>query len=720
MSPLAFLVPAFLAGVAAIVVPILVHLTRKQRSQTQPFPSLMFLEKVPYRDESKRQIHHWLLLVLRALVVVLLVGAFARPFFDRADLTAGTVAGPREVVVLLDRSWSMGVEDRWETARAAALDVTQRLGPLDRVSLVLFARSASLVVRSSPDPSQLRAALETATVGSEATRYGPGLKLAQTILEESELPARELVVIGDFQRAGWTGEEGVYLPAGTVVTPVPVGGERVENLAVAGVSLSRQLFSGRERITPTARVTRVGGDGPVTLAAVLELDGREVQRAEVTVPADGAAQVAFQPFTLEEHHTRGTVRVGEDLLLPDNAHHFVLSPGTATGVLLLGDNPGQAANATRSALFLQRALEITAEGEFDVLLRAGAPTAADLDGKRVVVLHDRPFPEGATGRALREWVEAGGGLLVALGERSSWPADQLDLLPGRLGAVQDRSGARGTRLSELDYDHPVFEVFAGPRSGDFTGARFFRARSLEVTQGDGEGDEVRVLARFDDGSVALAERQMGEGRVLVWTSTLDAYWNDLALQPVFLPFVHQLVRHVSGRSEAVPYFLAGQVLDVSDTRAMVTAGLGEAATALAAAEELVAISPGGQTVPLLTGEGPRFLTLEQQGFYEIRPPGDRDVRPLAVGVNVELPEADLAPMDQEEMVAAITSGAPQAGPAANRPEGRDLAREDQEKRQGLWRFLLVAAFIVLVLETAVSNRISRSFGRRGVHANASA
>src|SRR5690606_23911968 len=101
-----------------------------------------------------------------------------------------------------------------------------------------------------------------------------------------------------------------------------------------------------------------------------------------------------------------------------------------------------------------------------------------------------------------------------------------------------------------------------PRSGDFTSARFLRARALNVD------DSARVLARFDDGRVALAERRVGQGRVLVWTSTLDTYWNDLALQPVFLPLVHQVVRYASGRGEVVPSYLAGQVIDVTDARAM--------------------------------------------------------------------------------------------------------------------------------------------------------
>ena len=715
MPPLAFLVPAFLAGVLAVVIPILVHLTRKQRSRVEPFPSLMFLEKVPFQAESRRKIHHWFLLFLRALAVALVVGAFARPFLDRSELSAGTVGGPREVVILLDRSWSMEALDRWDRAVDAAREVVGRLGPLDRASLVLFARSASVAVRSTADRSRLLAALDTARPGSEGTRYAPGLKLAQAILEETELPAGELVMVGDFQRVGWSGEEGVRLPAGTVVTPVAVGGGGLDNLAVAGVTLSRQRFSGRERVTPTVRVTRVGGDAPRSVEAVLELDGREAQRREVTLPANGAAQVAFQPLTLEDGHTRGSVRVGDDPLARDNVHHFVLTPGTATGVLLVGEAGGGGAGASRSVLYLRRALEISDEGSFDVALRAGGPSAEDLRGRRVVVLHDRPFPSGAEGRALRAFVEGGGGLVVALGERSAWPADQADLLPGRLGAALDRSGERGSRLGALDHDHEVFEVFAGPRSGDFTSARFFRARALDVADEEG----VRVVARFDDGSVALAERRVGEGRVLVWTSTLDAFWNDLALQPVFLPFVHQLVRHASGRAESVPWFVAGQVLDVTDARAMATAGLGDAALALAEEAERVAISPSGTSLPLASGEGPHFLALEEQGFYEIRRPGSAAGRPLAVAVNVELEEADLTPLDVAEVVASIGSGpaAPEASGA--RPGGRDLGREDQERRQSLWRLLLVAAFIVLAVETAVSNRISAASARRGVHARAS-
>jgi hypothetical protein len=205
--------------------------------------------------------------------------------------------------------------------------------------------------------------------------------------------------------------------------------------------------------------------------------------------------------------------------------------------------------------------------------------------------------------------------------------------------------------------------------------------------------------------------------VLVWTSTLDAFWNDLVQQPVFLPFIHQLVRYVSGRTQTVAAFTAGQVLDVSDATAMATAGLGEVSDALAGQEERVAVAPSGESRTLPPGEGPHFLSLEEQGVYDLRLPGESGVRPLAVAVNVDLAEGDLSRLDVEEVVASIAPRADEVD--SPRSEGRSAARlrlEDQERRQSLWRFLLVMAFVLLAVETFVSNRLSRVAGKRGSHA----
>jgi hypothetical protein len=167
----------------------------------------------------------------------------------------------------------------------------------------------------------------------------------------------------------------------------------------------------------------------------------------------------------------------------------------------------------------------------------------------------------------------------------------------------------------------------------------------------------------------------------------------------------------------VSSFAAGQILDLGDAAATATAGLDEVREALARGEERVAVHPSGATWVLAGGEDARFLRLEEQGIYQVRPPGDGEGRPLAVAVNVELGEADLASLDVEEVAASLAAGG--AGEAEPRREGARAARlrlEDRERRQSLWRFLLLAAAGLLAVETLVSNRVSSAGGRRGLHA----
>jgi len=704
---MSLLVPLFLLGLAGVAVPFVLHLTRRQRRNVVPFPSLMFLERIPYQEQRRRRIHYWFLLSLRALALALVAIAFARPFFEQDTLGLGENSGPREVVVLIDQSYSMEIGDHFDRALDEARAIFNELGPLDRASLVMFGQGARVVTRSTADRSQLTRALDTVRVGSSVTRFGPALKVAQTILEESGLPGGEVFLLTDFQRTGWTGGEGIRLPAGSKVTPIEVGEEMSDNIQVTDVALAREAVSGRERVTPTARLARRGGEQSTEVMVSLDIDGQELQSRPVTIPPNGSATVAFQPFTLSQPHTRGSVRVPDDDLSADDARHFVVSPGTA--LLMLVVEGGSAARD--ASLYLQRALAISEGRRFDIAFRrTNAVRPQDLDGTAGVIMNDANV-DGASAERLRSFVEDGGGLMLVLGPSSGWPASAADMLPGSIGPVQDRLQGCGGRLGFLEYGHPIFEAFSGPRSGDFTGAQFFRARDFTPA------DSATVLARFDDGSVALAELRYGRGTVLVWTSALDNFWNDLALQPVYLPFVHSIAEYVGGRTEALPWFVAGQVVDLADPEALETAGLVSAeAAGLVDGLDQMALTPSGQSVRLPAGEGPRYLRLEERGFYMVRPPGSNPDRPFVMPVNVELEESNLARIDAQELVAQVGTTAVGPSGGTDFEQASDMRMQDLERRQSLWRWILIAAFSLFVTETLLSNWVSRKAGAGGVAA----
>ena len=179
---MSFLAPLFLAGLTALAVPVIIHLINRERREVVPFPSLMFLQRIPYRSVRRQKLRHILLLVLRCLALAIVVMAFARPFVRRDTPLRAAASGARELVVLIDRSYSMGAGDHWSRAQAAARRAISGLGPTDRATLVAFDNEAAAVTPPSHDAATLTAAIAALQPSSEGTRYAPPLKLASQIL----------------------------------------------------------------------------------------------------------------------------------------------------------------------------------------------------------------------------------------------------------------------------------------------------------------------------------------------------------------------------------------------------------------------------------------------------------------------------------------------------------------------------------------------------------
>jgi len=679
---MSFIAPLFFVALAALAIPVLIHLIQREKKQVIRFPSLMFVQRVPYKSIQRRRVHNWLLLLVRLTALALIILAFARPFVEGQDLGAAAGGGAREVVILLDQSYSLGYADRWERAQTAASEAIDGLGPADRGSVVLFSSGAEIALRSAAasEHERLQAAVAVAAPTAGATRFAPALKVAGSILADSALPRREVVLVSDFQRGGWRGEEGVSLPAGSIVIPVLIaGGAEAPNIAVNAVSLARSTFSSQERVTVSAVVVNRGSAPLVGGQLALEIDGRSIQTEDVNVEAGGSASVTFAPVTIAGRFTRGTVRATPDALDADNVFHFVVSPAQPVGVVVV-DRGGTGS----AALYLTRALAIGDAPHFETTVRQpGNLSDADLSQASVVVLNDVAVP-AALGRRLARFVEAGGGLFVALGPRAAWPQD-VDILPAAVQQRVDRTSGEAARIGALEYGHAVFEPFRAPRSGDFSAARIYGYRAVEPEP------SAQVLARFAAGAPALLERQVGAGRVLLWTSTLDLSWSDLPLKPVFLPFIHRAARHLSAYTEPLPWSMVGQVLDAS---------FGESTFPVGGA---VVVTPSGQQVPL-DEEGSDVLELTEGGFYELRT-GTSESAAAVVASNVESVESDLTAMDPNEIVAAATTGA--SGGVQTSAAGVPLPPEAQERSQRLWWYLLCLGIVLLGADTLLSNRMSK-------------
>ncbi len=685
------LAPLFLAALAAVAVPVLVHLTDRDRRDVVRFPSLKFLRRLPFRQVRRQRIRHPFLFTLRTLAVVLLVLAFTRPLVG--GLSAGEGAGDsgREVVIALDVSYSMGYGDTWERAVEAVRGAVDALPGTARVSLLTFADDARATVAATTDHAAVTEALDALRPGSGRTRFAPMLELANEILLDSPNALRQVVLVSDFQAYAWDRTERTQLFSGAKLQAIDLSTADPANAMVAGVEL-RRSESGEEAAVVVVRLVNQGPSAVRNLGVRVEMNGQEVASGSVTIAASGNETLALGPIEPPAELARLAVRIDGDELAADDAFYLTLSPRPALPVLLVEPDDRQGAGS----LFLREALSIAEEPSFDVVVRSVERLRGeDVEAATVILLDECPFPGGSAGRALVEHVGAGAGLWVILGSRSqpeSWPEEARALLPGEWRKAVDRLDAGGVSLTSVDYDHPVFEVFSGPDDGNLAGPRFYRYRPIVP------GDGARALARYTDGATALAERRFGYGRVLLWGSPLDNRWSDLPIQPVFVPFVHQASRFLGAERAIEPWREAGEVLD-----------LREALAAEGTPQEMVVETPRGRRLRIASDGGEPLLPLKEAGFYEVDAGG---AATYPVAVNVDRAESDLTPLDVEVFVAAST--VLESTPAAQAIPLRRLAPEERERRQGVWWYLVLAALLLLAAEALWAHRLSRgAWHRRG-------
>ena len=121
-----FIAPWFLAGLAAVGLPIYFHLLKRHKTTPLPFASLMFFERRTQSSIKHRRLQYLLLFALRLAFIILLVLAFARPFIPSS--TVASAHGSRTLALCIDDSFSMKQGGRLEQARQDALKVIAGMG----------------------------------------------------------------------------------------------------------------------------------------------------------------------------------------------------------------------------------------------------------------------------------------------------------------------------------------------------------------------------------------------------------------------------------------------------------------------------------------------------------------------------------------------------------------------------------------------------------------
>lgn len=688
---MSFLTPLYILGLAAVAAPIVFHLIRRAPKGDVPFSSLMFLSATPPRLTRRSRLDNLLLLLLRAGALALLAFAFARPFLRQADhLDFGDVQ-ERRIALLLDTSASMRRGDLWRQAQAVAGQVIDDCRPTDQLALYCFDRnwrplltfSESATLDLARRQTVARAHLERLQPTWGGTNLGEALVNTVAAIEDvadtseriAHMP-RRVVLVSDLSQGSRLDALGDLEWPRDVELDIKTVSDSGSNAGLQVLADSALAETAEADLSRRVRVVNNSGSAreKFELAWIDDKGVASGRPIDVYVPP-GESRVVRVP-TPAGNSPRRLLRLQGDTHGFDNNLYFADQLREEIDVEYIGADRGDDPNGL--LYFLERVFANSPRRQIRILSHSPSQ-AFDSDAKKppLLVILTAETPQNVT--RLREYVVGGGTILFVA--TAPGRADTLAGLAGVSPWEIDEAATRADMmLGEIAFDHPLFASLAGAQFNDFTKIRFKKHRRIDPDQLAGS----RVLARFENNDAAVIEKNIDRGRLFVLASGWQPADSQLARSSKFVPLMTALLEDRNPRPDAASKLVGEPVpLPLVDE----------------SVKSMIVHKPDGTTVTLAPQKA-IFDATDEPGLYAVDTPAGS----TWFAVNLDPLESKTAPMPAEMIEQYGIRLANHSQKTVDREQRRQMYNAELENRQKLWRWLILAAIGILIVETWLAGR----------------
>ncbi|MDT8398126.1 MAG: BatA domain-containing protein [Pseudomonadales bacterium] len=660
---MSLLTPLFLFGLLGVALPLWLHRLQTQTTEREKFSSTMFLEASKHRIHVQRKLKYLLLLALRMLLLILLALLFSRPSLELPPQALISQQDTHHVIVI-DTSFSMNQGNSFTQALSRAEDIIDTMEGGDQASIYAASTRLASVAEASSDSGRLKQALAGLSPDNGRLDVGAMISALNGLIVKSDANF-VLHFISDFQQTGQPVRFADLIPDSINGRPLTLALERIVTTPSPNW-LVDSIITGPDEITVSVRgFNTESADKQVSLL----VNGLAQAELNQTVPASGQALYRFRNLTFEpgDNRLEAVLAPGDDLPLDD--HRFsVMDNSPPSPVLLLTTNPDSLA-----VTYLSAALT-TGPRPYEVK----TTLISDLDPRILqrypwLVIDDLGSVSPNLAAALSNYVNAGGAIFAALGERSSGLAS-LPVSGHLLSGSPAFSSITRHNITRIDSTHPVLSQSAG-----WNNVSISRVLPLSPKSEDS------VLIGLNDIPLLL-EHPMGQGRILLLNTRLDNTWTDLPVHPVFVGFMAETARYLSNENILLRQQLADSFLQLEQT---------------GAASGQVFDPQGRSLLALEDTTRAQDVQLRQTGFYRVVTPGGE----VLVAVNPDQRESDLSPMDAQLLqrwqlgVAGASAGAT--------GESATAAAQAETEPVEIWRALLLLLVMIVLAESFLGNRYLR-------------
>ena len=566
-----FTIWATLAAIG-VAVPIIIHLLyRKNRKETD-WAAMELLRRALVVRSGQIKLEDFIILLLRCLTLLLLAAALLRPILKDSDLIGDQKVG---MVVAIDDSLSMnhGATTRFENAIEKARQVIGTSQPGDKISIVFLNERSiddpnKIPLRAADyDPTKINSILDEAKksgASNHQSNLENSIPLLKEMSEEMKAGTKEIHIITDAQQSDWNGlsseAKGMLAEIPASIYILPVNSENDDNRGITSLKYVSGSLNNSGVARFEATVKNFGTNDANSGNIEFYQDGNLVSRQTLGVIDSGSSKVI--PF-LANYNKPGdlsiTAKISKDNLSEDNFRNIVVNVRPGIRVLCATDSVNEGlSNSTNGLFFLENALRLRSSDE-EVGIQVTSVDSSDLTLEKlndydIIILANVSSPSIEIANRLKTFTENGGGLILFAGENinaekygQTFGTTSESILPAIIGNKKTAT-EENENLYSLDVptsDHPLATVIKSMSEEMINDAKIKSLVELQPTQ----GSQV-ILSLVEDKSPVLVSKEVGNGSVILCSTSADRSWSDMVLHPIYAIMIQQAVTTTTSRPES--------------------------------------------------------------------------------------------------------------------------------------------------------------------------
>ena len=566
-----FTIWATLAAIG-VAVPIIIHLLyRKNRKETD-WAAMELLRRALVVRSGQIKLEDFIILLLRCLTLLLLAAALLRPILKDSDLIGDQKVG---MVVAIDDSLSMnhGATTRFENAIEKARQVIGTSQPGDKISIVFLNERSiddpnKIPLRAADyDPTKINSILDEAKksgASNHQSNLENSIPLLKEMSEEMKAGTKEIHIITDAQQSDWNSlsseAKGILAEIPASIYILPVNSENDDNRSITSLKYVSGSLNNSGVARFEATVKNFGTNDANSGNIEFYQDGNLVSRQTLGVIDSGSSKVI--PF-LANYNKPGdlsiTAKISKDNLSEDNFRNIVVNVRPGIRVLCATDSVNEGlSNSTNGLFFLENALRLRSSDE-EVGIQVTSVDSSDLTLEKlndydIIILANVSSPSIEIANRLKTFTENGGGLILFAGENinaekygQTFGTTSESILPAIIGNKKTAT-EENENLYSLDVptsDHPLATVIKSMSEEMINDAKIKSLVELQPTQ----GSQV-ILSLVEDKSPVLVSKEVGNGSVILCSTSADRSWSDMVLHPIYAIMIQQAVTTTTSRPES--------------------------------------------------------------------------------------------------------------------------------------------------------------------------